>query len=79
MSLEAHLAKTYPPMGGSDGTLSLDEFKKLHAKSIADPSAYWSKEARERLHWFVPFSQGLQGDFHAGDVTWFAGGQLNAW
>lgn len=75
-SLAPHvIAKEIAPLG--EGAISLDEYKKRYAQSIADPSAFWSAEAEKRLDWFSPFKQGLSGDFHAGDVTWFAGGKLN--
>jgi hypothetical protein len=63
------------PIG--EGAISLDEYKKRYAESIADVSAYWSKEARERLTWFQPFRVGLVGGFEHGDITWFSGGKLN--
>jgi acetyl-CoA synthetase len=57
--------------------ISLEEYKKKYAESIADVSAYWSKEARERLTWYQPFRVGLLGGLEHGDVTWFSGGKLN--
>lgn len=75
-SLAPHeIAKEIAPIG--EGGMSLDEYKRRYADSIADPNAFWSAEAEKRLDWFSPFTQGLSGDFYAGDVTWFAGGKLN--
>lgn len=77
-SLAAHeIAKVFPAIG-TDGQPSFDDYKRAHAQSIADVGSFWSKEAKERLHWYSPFEQSLSGDFHAGDTTWFAGGKLNA-
>lgn len=58
---------------------SFDQYKKLHAASIADPAKFWGDEAMERLSWYSPFdsSRVLQGSLDDGDVTWFAGGKLN--
>lgn len=70
-----HIAKLFPAIG--EGAMTFEEYKKKYEESIADPSAFWAKEANERLDWFIPFQQSLQGDFHAGDITWFAGGKLN--
>lgn len=75
--LAAHeIAKVFPPLN-AEGQISLDEYKKQHAESIADVGAFWGKQATERLEWYAPFPQTLSGDLLAGDVTWFAGGKLN--
>lgn len=77
-SLAAHeIAKEIPAIGVDDAPMSLDEYKKAYAASIADPSKFWSEEAKKRLDWFSPFTTGLQGDFDAGDISWFQGGKLN--
>ena len=76
-NLAAHeIAKVFPALA-TDGKISLEEYKKQHAASIADVGAFWAKQATDRLTWIKPFDVTLQGDFHAGDITWFAGGQLN--
>lgn len=59
------------------GFSSFDEFKKEHAKSIADPSAYWMEQAQQRLTWETPPPVGFQGSLEKGDISWFAGGKLN--
>ena len=75
-SLAAHeIAKEIAPIG--EAPMSLEEYKQAHAASIADPSAFWSEQAQNRLDWSTPFTAGLQGDFDAGDVRWFEGGKLN--
>lgn len=71
----AHFPKDLPPLGTSKW--SLDSFKKEHEESIKDPSTFWSTKAKELLHWFIPFEEGLTGSFETGDVAWFAGGQTN--
>lgn len=79
MSVDAHhshlIEKTYPALG--KGSMTFEAYKAAHAESIKDPAAFWAKEARERLHWYVPFSSTISGDFAAGDVAWFDGGKLN--
>jgi acetyl-CoA synthetase len=76
-NLAAHeIAKLFPALN-TQGRPTLEEYKAKYAESIADVGAFWGKEAEERLDWFVPFKQTLQGDFDAGDITWFAGGKLN--
>ena len=75
--LAAHeIAKIFPALG-TEGQMSFDDYKKIHALSVADVGSFWGKEANERLEWYSPFKQTLEGDLKAGDVTWFAGGKLN--
>ncbi|KAL7575796.1 hypothetical protein ACA910_003123 [Epithemia clementina (nom. ined.)] len=75
-TLAAHeIAKVFPALGTSSA--SLDDYKELHNASIEDSSTFWIGEANKWLEWFVSPRVGLQGDFDAGDVRWFAGGKLN--
>lgn len=68
---------------------TLEEYKERYAASIADPAAFWAQEAVQRLTWYHPFGgtdetestptmSTTTGGFEHGDVTWFAGGKLNA-
>ncbi len=54
---------------------SLDEYRKLHRKSLDDPEGYWASEAGY-LSWFRRWDRVLEWD--APDAKWFTGGQLNA-
>ncbi len=54
---------------------SLDEYRALHARSIAQPEAFWAEEA-SRLAWFDRWTKVL--DWQAPDAKWFVGGTLNA-
>jgi acetyl-CoA synthetase len=75
-SLAAHdIAKVFPALG--DAPMTFAEFQKAQAESCENVAAFWSVQAKQRLDWFVPFNTVLQGDFDAGDITWFAGGKLN--
>jgi acetyl-CoA synthetase len=77
-SLAAHdIAKVFPALGVGDAPMSFAEFQKAQAESTENVAAFWSVQAKKRLDWFVPFNSVLQGDFDAGDITWFAGGKLN--
>jgi acetyl-CoA synthetase len=55
------------------------KYESVYKESIADPQAFWAKQARERLTWMQPFSQVRDTSFDAGDlhVRWFADGKLN--
>ncbi len=54
---------------------SIDEYKKLHARSIADPDGFWAEEAA-RLAWFEPWTK--VHEWNPPDAKWFLGGKLNA-
>jgi len=64
----------YPASTGS----ALDAYKAKHAESIADTSSYWGSLAKEKLHWFSPFTTVQSGSFTEGDIAWFLDGKLNA-
>ncbi len=72
--------KFQPPIAESVGfekwyVESLDEYKKLHARSIQHPDAFWAEEA-QRLSWFKHWDHVL--DWTPPDAKWFVGGKLNA-
>lgn len=54
----------------------LAQCQQLHAESLAQPEQFWPREAGA-LAWVRPPSVGFEGDFEAGDVSWFADGLLN--
>ncbi len=56
---------------------SMDEYRRLYQASIDDPEAFWLEQA-QRLDWFESPKQAGSWDYHEVDVSWFAGGSLNA-
>src|SRR5262245_31249761 len=74
-------SRTFPPASASAcgfpswHVSSIEEYRKLHARSLSDPDGFWSEEAR-RLAWFHPFDRVLE--WNPPDAKWFVGGQLNA-
>ena len=56
---------------------SLEEYRQLYQDSLENPEAFWLEQA-ESLDWFHPPEGAGGGDFEAVDISWFAGGQLNA-
>ena len=51
---------------------SIEEYEKQHARSIAEPEAFWAEVASE-LHWFKPWDSVLE--WNLPDAKWFVGGQ----
>jgi len=56
---------------------SFAAYEALYRESLADPAAYWRREA-ERLTWFRAPDSTMEVDLDEVDISWFAGGRLNA-
>ncbi|MFN9715828.1 MAG: acetate--CoA ligase [Planctomycetota bacterium] len=54
---------------------SMQAYQALYDESIADPVAFWERQAREHLHWFEPFHTGLV--WNEPFAQWFVGGKTN--
>ncbi|MFO0861130.1 MAG: acetate--CoA ligase [Phycisphaerales bacterium] len=73
--------RTFPPVAaetlgfGKWHIGSLDEYRRLHARSIQDPEAFWAEEA-QKLAWFQHWDHVLS--WEAPDAKWFVNGKLNA-
>ena len=55
---------------------SLEQYPQLYDTAAADPEAFWADQARQKLHWFEPFTQTL--DWQYPTAKWFVGGKTNA-
>jgi acetyl-CoA synthetase len=73
-------AQAHPIQAQYDAKTSstFDRYKKEYQASIDAPEIFWGDKAQEMLDWDVGFDSVLEGSLEAGDVTWFAGGKLNA-
>ncbi|HTL37144.1 MAG TPA: acetate--CoA ligase, partial [Kofleriaceae bacterium] len=73
--------KLYPVPRAAAARAWIDQakYEALYKESIADPEAFWAKQARERLVWMQPFKQVKNTSFDTSDlhVRWFADGKLN--
>jgi acetyl-CoA synthetase len=57
--------------------MTKDEYQKLYDESIANPEAFWGKQA-ERLHWFKKWHKVKDTSFTKPvHIKWFEGGELN--
>ncbi len=54
---------------------TLDAYRKKYAESIADPQAFWKKQA-DAIDWFSPFGTVLE--WNPPHAKWFLGGKTNA-
>ena len=56
---------------------SLEEYRRIHRRSLDDPDGFWRDQA-QILDWFSPPRAVARGGFAEVDYAWFEGGQLNA-
>ena len=77
MSSEIPIYAPHPDFSKDAHIGSLEEYEKLYAESIADPEAFWAKEAG-RLSWSRTWDTVRESDYHKAEIKWFEGGQLNA-
>ncbi|MGC6487828.1 MAG: acetate--CoA ligase, partial [Planctomycetota bacterium] len=56
---------------------SFEQYQRLYQESVADPAAFWSREA-QRIDWFRAPDQACDVDFGKAEVAWFLGGKTNA-
>ena len=59
---------------------NVGEYEEMYAKSISDPSAFWSEIANQ-FHWETPFETVVESNFASSKGTvateWFKGGKTN--
>ncbi|QGJ69457.1 Acetyl-coenzyme A synthetase [Planctomycetales bacterium 10988] len=70
--------RLFPPpaeLSANSAIGSMEAYQELYAKSTADPVAFWSDLAKEELHWFEPFQEGLVWEEPV--AKWFVGGKTN--
>jgi acetyl-CoA synthetase len=73
-----HESRLFPPSAEFSAKArikSLAEYEELWNRAKADPVKFWSDIAREELHWFKPFEQGLV--WNEPYAEWFVGGETN--
>ncbi len=55
---------------------SLERYRDEHARSLAEPEAFWMEQS-ERLTWYQPPHQARAGGYEHLDFSWYAGATLN--
>jgi len=78
MSIQHEGKRLKPPVSFSKKAYikSEAEYQKIYAESIANPAAFWAKEA-EVLHWFKKWNSVFEWDKEKVNFTWFKGGKIN--
>ncbi|HAN96727.1 MAG TPA: acetyl-coenzyme A synthetase, partial [Planctomycetaceae bacterium] len=73
-----HESRVFPPsaeFASRSRIGSMDEYRALYDRSIADPERFWGESAREELHWFEPFRTVFRRTETG--VEWFPEGKTN--
>ena len=52
-------------------------YEAMYRRSVEDPEGFWGDMAAEFLDWDKPWDKVCEYDFRKGEVSWFAGGELN--
>lgn len=66
--------------GAATEIVDLASYREVYAQSVNDPNAFWLAQARQRVRWQTPPTQGLEGSFQEikdGPLSWFGDGRLN--
>lgn len=61
-----------------DAYLTEQSYRENYQQSLTQPEAFWAKQAKTFITWFEEWEKVLEGGFDLLDVTWYAGGKLNA-
>ncbi len=64
----------FPERIGGAYISSMEEYKRLHERSLRDPEGFWGEVAKG-FHWFKPWSRVL--DWKCPDAKWFVGATTN--
>ena len=56
---------------------SLDEYRALYERSIADPEAFWAEQAEQRITWAEKWHTVREVDYNKAEIAWYLGGKLN--
>ena len=76
MMAENRVFKPSPEISKNADIKSLEEYKKIHARSIKEPDKFWG-ELAEQLDWYKKWDKVLEADFKEAKHQWFVGGKLN--
>ncbi len=72
-----HEDRVFPPppaLAKEAHVPSMERYRAMHERSLADPAGFWGDVARE-LDWFRPWNKVLQ--WNAPDAKWFTGATTN--
>ncbi len=71
--------KIYPvkPEITAKAHITPEIYQSMYQRSIKEPEAFWSEQARQFLDWSKPWDKVMEYDYPKGHIRWFEGGKLN--
>jgi acetyl-CoA synthetase len=67
-----------PPEISVFAHLNAEQYQRMYAKSLEDPTGFWAEQARQFVTWQREWHTVSNWDFTTARIRWFEGGQLNA-
>jgi acetyl-CoA synthetase len=74
------MSDLYPPkpdIARDAHVRGMEEYDRTYRRSLQDPDGFWAEQA-ERVDWFARWHRVHDFDYHEVEMSWFAGGKLNA-
>lgn len=65
------------PEGIKPHISTVEEYERVSKEALDRPEVFWSRTARELLHWQRDFTETLSGTLEEGNIEWFRDGLLN--
>ncbi len=72
-------AKIYqvPATIAATAHLTQEKYDRMYRRSVNEPEAFWSEQAKEFVTWSRPWDQVMEEDYPKGHIRWFKGAKLN--
>ena len=71
--------KQYPvPEQFKNAWMTQEKYYSAYEEAISAPEDFWNYKANKFIDWIKPWDTLYEGDFAAGQVSWFKGAKLNA-
>ncbi|MCA9727726.1 MAG: acetate--CoA ligase [Candidatus Eisenbacteria bacterium] len=74
------MSDLYPPkpsVAENAHLQGVEAYERLYRRSLEDPEGFWAEQGK-RLEWFSPWQSVVDADYHEVEMSWYAGGKLNA-
>ena len=57
--------------------ITAEKYRDMYRRSLQEPEAFWSEQAKHFLRWEQPWSKVNECDLRKGEAKWFINGKLN--
>ncbi|WP_111642770.1 acetate--CoA ligase [Marinimicrobium alkaliphilum] len=66
-----------PEQFRANAHINAEQYRDMYQHSVDDPDNFWAEQAEHFLDWHKKWDSVSKSDLRKGEVSWFAGGQLN--